>query len=115
MASTLGEATMNRTADLFEPRKAVRTDDVSTSKAAAASMSEAAQAQYELILGALREAGRPMAGEEISDWINEKLDRVQIMRRMNELERHNFVARTDERHVNRTGRKACRYALKPKS
>jgi predicted transcriptional regulator len=96
--------------DLFEWGNAFRRTDPVTSSAAAQSMHAIAQAHHAAILGVLRAAGRPMAAEQISDRCD--LDYVAINRRLTELERAGLIYKTTERHRNRSGRAAFRYALK---
>ena len=93
--------------DLFSYTSA-RTSDPETSHAAAATVGRFAGEHHQRILAALREAGRPMAAEEIADVKGFK-SHVPVNRRLGELASIGMVASTDERHLNRSGRRAVKY------
>lgn len=90
----------------FNPRALARTTDPDTSHAAAASIGESRERQHELILAALRRAGRPMGVEEIGDAVG-----LDVHRRVVELERAGKIVKTSEKHRNRSGRYGYRYRL----
>jgi hypothetical protein len=95
----------------FEPHKSVHRDDPQTSHDSAMSMVEEATRQNAAVLKAMRECRRPMAAEEISDWMIGALNTLQIMKRFVDLKRFNLVFRTELIHRNRTRRNAYRHAL----
>ncbi len=85
-----------------------RTDPVTSSHAGRAAVS-LAKRHHDVILMVLRCNARPMAAEEISARCF--IDHVAINRRLIEMERGGLVRKTTERHRNRSGRQAFRYAL----
>ena len=94
--------------DLFDPRLAVRRDDVDTSHMAAESMIGTARRHHHLILNVMRNGGL-WSAQEIADATS--IDYVAVSRRMSELRRNGVVHRTDEKHRNRSGREAYKYTL----
>lgn len=90
---------------LFEPYKAVRRADVDTSYDAAFSMEGATGRQHAAILRVMADRVR-RAAEEIEIVLG-----FSIWRRLNELERHGLLVRTDEKHRNQSGREAYRYEI----
>lgn len=82
-------------------RTHARNSDPETSKAAAESMSEAAAKQATVIRNVLLEHGR-LHAEGIAGHC--QLDRVQIGRRMSDLERVGWASRTGEKGKLSTGR-----------
>lgn len=103
---------MKEHAALFEPHKAVRTLDSVTSHEAAYSAESVAGRHHAKILEILRQAGVPLAAEQIGDGAPE-IDKVAVGKRMVELERGGLVERTELRYVNRSGRGALKWRLKP--
>ncbi len=88
-----------------------RRNDPATSHEAAESVEELAQKHHALILDVLKTYDRPMAAEEIADKYYPILDKVLVGRRLCELERAGLITKTEQRHVNRSGRRAFRYGL----
>lgn len=89
-----------------------RISDPQTSHDAAKHAEKFLNSHHEAILAAMRASQRPMAAEEIADacgWATH----VQANRRMSELCDRGLIEPTEERHVNRSGRKAVRYRLSP--
>lgn len=102
---------MNAHPDLFEWQKAVRRTDPVTSRDAARAAQSLAGRHHAMILACMREAGRPLACEEIGDRLHDAINHVQAGKRMCELERANLIVATEEKHTNRSGRQAFRYRL----
>jgi len=101
-------------ADLFDQGKSARRDDVDTSHEAAESMVGTARKHHFLIMDVMMQtdgARRPgrWSAEEIADATS--IDYVAVGKRMCELRRKQLIHRTDEKHQNRSGRKAYKYAL----
>ena len=98
--------------DLFEIYR-WRATDPHTSKEAGENADDFAGKHYTAIIRTLRETGRPMASEEIADYVNFGGFTVPNWptRRLCELERRGLVVPTEELHVNRTGRRARKYRL----
>lgn len=88
-----------------------RNTDPATSHEAAASAEPLAKRHRRIIFDTLK-AAEPvaLAGEEIADSCG--LSYWQVMRRMSELERENKIFCTSLTHMNRSGRRAYKYALK---
>jgi predicted ArsR family transcriptional regulator len=84
-----------------------RTTDPVTSKLAAFEAASLKSRHERAILGVLHSSARPLAAEEIGDRI--RMSSVQVCRRLAGLERAELVARTEDLHVNRTGRKAAKW------
>ncbi len=101
----------------FEWQQSTRRNDPMTSHEAAMSAAGLASKHHAIILAVLKAADRPMAAEEIAQFSRDCppfppiLDKVLVGRRMCELERAGLIVKTTERHVNRSGRGAFRYAL----
>ncbi len=92
----------------FAERPNYRRTDPVTSREAGNAARKFIKGDHAEILRALRR--RPMACEEISDFLGWN-DHVRANRRMSEMERDGTIARTVERHTNRSGRQAFRYRL----
>ncbi len=97
--------------NLFDWSKSVRRDDPETSREAASSVADVAAWQHQRILYVLRSRGAPLAAEQIADCTDD-LDKVLVGRRMCELECAGLIVKTAQRHKNRSGRSAFRYAIK---
>jgi hypothetical protein len=100
--------------DLFgyveqQPRNYRRTDPVTSKEAGRAARAFIKSDQSE-ILRAL--TSRPMAAEEISDFLGWN-DSVRVCRRLAEMIRAGLIERMAERHVNRNGRTAFKHRIKP--
>ena len=63
------------------------------------------------VLAVVASAGRPMAAEEIADALG-GISHHTVTPRLSELEKAGLIARTDERHTNRSGKRAVRFAIK---
>lgn len=88
-----------------------RRTDVGTSHAAAASLKHIAGRQGRAILRIMRDAWpEPMAAEQIAA-ASFVLGRVEVNRRLSDLERLGHVQKTEFRHLNPSGRHAVKYAL----
>lgn len=87
-----------------------RETDPATSRESAARVKEFQTEHHAAILHALSVFVEPLAAEQISDVLGD-LDKVQVGKRMSELERAGLVVLTSERHVNRSGRGGLRYRL----
>ena len=85
------------------------TGDPATSKAAAESVESAASQHRRMIVRKMHEVGVPLAAEEIADRTG--LSSLQVMKRISDLRRDFVVFATDEEHINRSGRRATRWAL----
>lgn len=90
----------------FDPKKLARTQDPGTSHEAAASSKELRSRHHKIILEVFGPGSR-LASEQVADRAG--LTHWQVTRRMNELERAGRLEKTEEKHVNRSGRKANRY------
>ena len=118
---------MTAAPDLFsyEPKAPnYRPSDPITSRDAGRSAHRFTAEHHQIILSVLRRAGRPLAPEQISDALgfgfqrgtySMVLDTVQVCKRVAELIDGGEVVRTAEQHTNRSGRKAFRIRLKPRS
>lgn len=101
---------MSRTEQLpldFEPKKLARRGDPETSHLAAESIKEVTASQHRAILEFMR--GKPrnfFSTEQIGDRLG-----FPIWKRMVELERAGLVRKTNWLSRNRSGRKACTYAI----
>ena len=85
-----------------------RTDPI-TSKEAGEHASQFRAGDHQAILGALGRANpTPLSAEQISDFLRWH-DHVRVNRRLGELERAGKIQRTQERHINRSGRSAFKY------
>ena len=87
-----------------------RITDPKTSHDAARHAEKFLNSHHEAILAVMRASQAPMAAEQIADacgWSSH----VQANRRMSELCDRGLIESTEERHVNRSGRKAVRYQL----
>lgn len=114
--------------DLFQyaetARRNARRTDPDTSHEAGAAANDFKGDDQEQIFQALQVSGKPMAAEEISDALGWG-DHVRVNRRLPELAapvygdfgvtiRGALIERTEEKHVNRSGRKAYRYRVRQK-
>ena len=88
-----------------------RNTDPSTSHAAALAAGGLRDIHHAAIIRTLDAAGRPLAAEEVAD-IVESIDKVQVAKRWSELEEAGVVIKTEDQYLNRSGRRAFRYALK---
>jgi hypothetical protein len=99
--------------DLFEyaETQRYRRSDPDTSREAAERVSEFDSDHHKAILDAMRRAGIPLAAEQIADALGGLMDKVQIGKRMCELERGGAISKTEKKHVNRSGRRGYRYQV----
>ncbi len=97
--------------NLFDWTKSARRDDPETSHEAAQSAGDLARKHHTMILAVLKTTWKPLAAEEVADRTDGQLDKVLVGRRMCELERAGLITKTTQRHINRSGRGAFRYAL----
>jgi DNA-binding HxlR family transcriptional regulator len=88
----------------FNAHKLARTNDPATSVEAAESAEFLVGKHHGLIMDALTDFGM-MAPEQIADRVG-KMDKVEVCRRVNELEKAGLITDTGQKHVNRSGRKA---------
>lgn len=97
---------------LFEPGRAARFDDPDTSQDAAESMVDHVNSQHRRILDCLSN-GAPwgLTAEQIADRSGGHLDKVQVGRRLCELEEVGLVVKTEFKHRNRSRREAYKYRL----
>lgn len=95
--------------DMFERSHARRTDPA-TSRQAARSMALASEAQRKAVYWALVQAGRPVTADEIA--VRAGLDKVQVCRRLPELERDGMAEPTDETRPTPSGRAARCWRLR---
>lgn len=98
--------------DLFafaEQRQNFRTTDPITSRDAGREARKFATGDQAEILRALRR--RPMAGEEVSDFLGWN-DSVRVCRRFAEMIRADMIERTADKYKNRSGREAFRHRIK---
>lgn len=79
-----------------------RRTDPSTSRRAAESMVVGSEAQRQAVYWALLQAGRPLTADEIAKRCG--LDKVQVCRRLPELERDSLAEPTDETRPTPSGR-----------
>ena len=92
-----------------DPR--ARASDSGTSFRAADSMKDVAGYQGGAVLRVLRNAWpEPLAAEQIATGIND-MDHVSVNRRLADLARLGHVEKTEHLHLNRSGRKACKFGL----
>lgn len=84
-----------------------RSTDPATSHEAAASID--VRGHHAMILATMSEYGLPMASEQIAVEIN--LPEHAVNKRMSELSRRGYIRRTEQRHINESGRQAFRYVL----
>jgi hypothetical protein len=89
-----------------------RHSDPITSKEAGIAARSFTKSDQAEILRAL--AVRPMAGEEVSDFLGWN-DSVRVCRRFAEMIRAGLIERMAERHTNRNGRSAHKHCLKPEA
>ena len=87
----------------------VRRTDPDTSRAAAQQSESLAKRHARIILEVMRQAGRPLAAEQIANRTD--LDSVQVTRRFAEMEREELIRRTEMRHVNRRGRPTVKWEV----
>ena len=80
-----------------------RTNDPVTSHEAGDSMARSIPAQHKAIMNVMSD-GKRRAAEEIEDVLG-----YPVWRRLSELVSSGLLARTDEKHTNKSGRKAFRY------
>lgn len=107
---------MNQSELPFAAHKLARASDPETSKAAARQCKELRGEHHRAILEQMR---KPIFGSGVtSDWTCDELaayigtlDRVQIGKRMHELERAGLVRKTGETRPTASGRAACCYEV----
>ena len=87
-----------------------RRNDPDTSHAAGDEAASFINAHHRVILDALRGSAEPLAAEQIADAGGLK-SHIAVNRRLSELVDRNLIRPTEERHVNRSGRKAVKYRL----
>lgn len=86
-----------------------RRSDPVTSREAGEQATQFRAGDHRAILGALgRATPNPLSAEQISDFLRWH-DHVRVNRRLGELERAGQIQRTQERHINRSGRSAFKY------
>jgi len=109
---------MNQSELPFDAHKLARSTDPATSKAAAKACKELRGVHHQQILSVLQFSGREsMTCDEIAEQFSigwpegAQLDRVQVGKRMHELEKAGMVCRTGETRPTATGRAAQCYAV----
>lgn len=95
--------------DMFE-RTHARRADPATSRQAARSMAMPSEAQRQAVYVALMMAGKPVTADEIA--VRAGLDKVQVCRRLPELEREGMAEPTDETRPTPSGRSARCWRLR---
>ena len=96
---------MNTTQIPFDATTLARSTNPATSHAAAQSCRELRDAQHRTILEVMGRGYAPdWTADEIAEWC--ALDRHQIGRRLNELERHRLIRRTANKRPTPSGRMA---------
>lgn len=99
---------MNQSELPFAAHKLARASDPETSKAAARQCKALRADHHQKIVAALRRLTTANA-DEIAQYCD--LDRVQVGRRLNELERAGLVRKTGETRPTASGRAACCYGV----
>lgn len=101
---------MNQTELPFDARKLARSEDPGTSKDAARQCESLRKDHHRAILDALACCDRGANADELAARCS-GIDRVQIGRRMHELEKAGLVRKTGEARPSKSGRMACCYAV----
>lgn len=94
----------------FDAHKLARTENPDTSKDAARQCKDLRSEHHRRILEALAGCDRGANADELAV-LCAGLDRVQIGKRMHELEKAGLVRKTGDARPSKSGRMACCYAL----
>lgn len=95
------------------PHTLARASDPLTSLMAAGRVNELAQRHYELVLKAMREAGRPLGAEEVAGQC--ELDAYQVRKRLPELKAQGLVELADGTRRTASGRQERLWRLTGKT